>query len=477
MEVGSFIDLVRQRTDALDIAQLKASGLLPLHNLHYRALYYPPSKFYTITSPANSEEEIFKGLVYRGNPPLVVYIHIPFCPQKCMFCYFLTYVDSSERQIDQYLDYLEKEFALWQARLETKISPHALFIGGGSPTFLSCRQLERLLTIANNGLNFFACKEFTVEAEPGTLAGIEGSRKLDILKNHGVNRICLGVQSFNDEILRAMGRHHTVSHSKDAIQQIKNKKFQSICIDLLYGFPGITLEMWIQDLLEAHTLDVDGYELYRLRIVPHGYGKAQIRQYYENNKHLFPDLNMTCFQKMSAKVIASHHGFQEYYRMFFSRNQQYNPIYQLGRTQNLYDTIGLGISASSVLQGRYMENTSQSLEHYYSFIEKGRLALDRGRIRTSDDNQRRAFVLPLKHCGINKTQYQKNTGLSIQELFGARIEKLKKYGLIEDKDGAIVLTEKGSIFADEVVTQFYAPEYLPFPKSDYPAGELSPYND
>jgi coproporphyrinogen III oxidase-like Fe-S oxidoreductase len=105
------------------------------------------------------------------------------------------------------------------------------------------------------------------------------------------------------------------------------------------------------------------------------------------------------------------------------------------------------------------------------------LPVDRGKIRTGDDNKRRALILPLKNCGVSKTAYQQTTGTGLNGALRHKIKKLESYGLIEEDDKAVKLTETGSFFADEVVMQLYAPEYIPFPKSIYADGPLNPYND
>ena len=356
------------------------------------------------------------------------------------------------------------------------IYPRLVYIGGGTPTILSPAQLERVFNSLAGRFDLSKCNNIALEAEPMTLLGKRGVEKLKTLKKYGVNRICLGVQLFDNEILKKMGRRHT---SKDAIQVIKRirqEEFKSLSADLIYGYPGCTPEIWMKTLEMAYSLDIDTYELNRLCIVPYGPMEGVIKNRYNRLPRAFPDLNRQLIMEIAGKIISERNGFKEYLRWIFSKTVKHTSHYSMHCCYNLYNVLGLGLSAWSNFPGRFALNVAQSLEKYYFYLDKRELPIDRGKIRTKDDENRREIVMPLKNRGVSKAKYERRSGVSINEVFGKKIERLRNFGLLEEDDEKVILTDKGELFCNEVAMQFYHPRYLPFPKSSYADGILNPYN-
>lgn len=465
------INLAREKIKSFNPEELRNAGLLPTDGSYFPAIYYPPIPMY----PESNQDEIFNTYRYEGEKA-IAYIHIPFCPSKCVYCHWVTFKNNSAADMDYYLKTLETEMDLYKTKLGMEnIFPLSVLIGGGTPTALSPTQMERLLKSFSARLDLRKCLQFSCEAEPGTILGNEGSEKLKIMKDYGINRISLGVQSFDDEMLKKMGRSHTSEDAKKAITNIRRAGFESISIDLIYGFPGSTPERWINTLKTAHALDIDAYQLFRLRVVPHGGKPGAIKDQFDRGSGLFPGLDQIHIMKELGVLISSRNGFSETNRRVFSRGPEHGPLNNYLYCR-LYDMLGLGISAWSNLRDRFFVNTGESLEKYYSRISNHELPVARGKIRTADDQKRWALVLPLKGDGVSKKEYTEITGLAINEVFDKKLERLKFFGLLEENDETIRLTEKGVFFADEVVLQFYHPDYLPFPKSAYTDGELNPYN-
>src|SRR6185369_11755968 len=145
---------------------------------------------------ASSEEQILAGLNYDESRHSSVYIHIPFCRSRCLYCQWMVNVDSSEREIDDYLTSLSMEMNLWKERFGVKnISPHSILIGGGTPTALSPKHTAKMYGYLKDSIDLSKCAQITCETEPGTLLGESGLEKLIIMKDNGVNRISLGVQA------------------------------------------------------------------------------------------------------------------------------------------------------------------------------------------------------------------------------------------------------------------------------------------
>ena len=472
MEAKELIKAAEEKIGSFNVTELKNAGFIPLDGLYFPAIYYPPIPMY----PKSNENEMLNNFKYNSEAPLSVYIHIPFCPSRCLYCHWVVSVGNSVEEMDYYLKNLEKEMELYKERLGVRIiSPKSVLIGGGTPSMLSPAQIERLLKSFTARFDLSKCSQVSCEVEPKTILGDTGMEKLKIMKNYGIDRISLGVQAFNEEILKEMGRIHTSEDAIKAIKQIRLAGFKSLSIDLIYGYPGCSLGNWIETLKTALSLDIDAYQLYRLRVVPHGAKVGVIKNYFDKSPEVFPNLEYTYIMKELGILISSQNDFKEISRRVFCKSPGHSSDYLKDHCDRLYDVLGMGISSWTNLGGRLFLNTGKGLERYYSYINEGKLPIARGKIRTKDDNERWALVLPLKHHGVSKMKYKEINGISVNEAFGEKIKRLKNYGLLEENEKILRLTEKGCFFADEVTIQFYHPDYLPFSKSSYADGELNPY--
>lgn len=473
MKIDELIEIADKQVESLNLQKLINSGFIPQDGMFFPSIYYPPLTMYL----PSSEEDMLANYEYREEHPVALYVHIPFCATRCIFCHWVISLNASSAEVDTYLDCLDKEAVLWHRRLKTeKISPQSILIGGGTPTMLSASQTEKFLKSLNSRFDFNKCKQFSYEAEPRSLLGTEGLAKLAIMKNYGVDRISLGVNSFNDRILRGMGRPHNSEDAINAIQQIRKVGFKSLSIDLVYGYPESTIGDWIDTLMTAASVSVDAYQLYRLRIVPHGDRIGLIKKQFDESEKDFMDLKNIYRMKALGFIISSQNGFKEDFRRIFSKNKNHISFFLRDYCCRLYNVIGLGISSWSNLGDRLFLNSGESLEKYCSCIKEGKIPIDRGKIRTRENNKVRALILPLKNCGVDKLRYKETTGITIDRTFGKKIEQLKSLELLQEDKERLWLTKKGAFFADEVMMQFYAREYIPFPNSAYAAGELNPYN-
>ena len=187
-----------------------------------------------------------------------LYIHIPFCDQKCAYCDFLSFPGRHSAQKAQYLDALCAEMRLrlrgrWQ-------HPQTIFIGGGTPTALSAEELRMLLQTLASCVDLAGVEEFTVEANPGTV----DREKLAVLGGGGVNRLSFGVQSFDDGLLQTLGRIHTAQEAQEAVQLAREAGFTNVNLDLMYGLPGQSEAQWRDTIAQAIALEPQHLSLYQL---------------------------------------------------------------------------------------------------------------------------------------------------------------------------------------------------------------------
>ena len=227
-----------------------------------------------------------------------LYIHIPFCKQKCLYCDFPSY-SGKEKFIDEYIKALNKEI-LDKCRKYKIIS---IFIGGGTPSYLNEKNLESLLKTINL-LSFSENMEFTVECNPGTL----NEEKLFIMKNNNVNRISMGLQSTNDNLLKEIGRIHTFEEFKKNYHSARKAGFKNINMDLMFGLPDQKVEDWIATLEDAVSLNPEHISAYSL-IIEEG---TCFYKLYDNDKLNLPSEEEERKMYVLTKNFLEEHGYHQY---------------------------------------------------------------------------------------------------------------------------------------------------------------------
>jgi oxygen-independent coproporphyrinogen-3 oxidase len=462
MQIADWIAGARQGLAGFDLEGMKSSGILPSRGEDFfPVIGYPPL---TMFGPMD-QDPLFADFAQRPASPTIAYIHIPFCPSRCTFCHWITKTKSREQEVDDYLHFLDREMALYKSNMGLqKIPARSVLVGGGTPTYLNARQMERFLTSVGNHFDLGGCTQFSVEAEPTTLLGDDGLAKLQIMKDFGVHRISMGVQSFDDPVLAYMGRVHSRDDSLRAVEQMRRVGIDSIMIDLIYSYPNQTPAMWAENMLTGIALDVDGFQLYRLRVKKHGDRQGKILKVLGRQPEHFPDADETFLMKYLGGLIAEAHGYKQLQTRVYVKNESHMSHYLRDWCCDLTDVVGVGVSSWSNLRGVFSLNVGDTnLETYYDYIRDGKVAVNRGKMRSRDDELRRSFVLPLKNSVVDKRYFSERTGARVGEHFQCEIDWLKSFGLVDEDAQRVWLTARGRFFADEVSTQFFNPAFLPFP--------------
>jgi oxygen-independent coproporphyrinogen-3 oxidase len=235
------------------------------------------------------------------------------------------------------------------------------------------------------------------------------------------------------------------------------------------------VENWVEVLKQAIQTNVHEIQLYRLKIDAYGDFQGSIKKFKSIKTDAVPTTEEALYLKELSTCILNASGYNENLRRVFSRKKSEFSHYAHNQCCELYDEIGLGLTAFSSLRDRFGLNT-QSFEEYYSLIDQGRLPLNRGYVRDQNEQARWSIVLPLKNREVRKKRFFERTGLSLNNMFRGRIERLKEHGLVLEDDRFLELTEIGGVFADEVCHQFHERKWIPFPKEAYADGPLNPYN-
>ncbi|MBL7084280.1 MAG: coproporphyrinogen III oxidase family protein [Candidatus Aminicenantes bacterium] len=453
-----------------DFRNLVQSGMIPLDGDFFPSVHYPPITMYDPIT----EEELFKTYTLPPDGRFDVYVHIPFCIKRCLFCHYPSLYNAPHSEKDRYLDALEREMDIYMRLLGIeKIKARSILLGGGTPTDLTPDQLRHFLDFFVARLDMSKCRQFNYDVDPSTLVGTDGVERLRIMRSYGVDRLTIGVQSFNDKILKKMNRSHD---SAVALESIKNSQEMGykVNIEFIFGYPGQTIENWVEVLEKALSTDVDEIQFYRLKVIPYGDQEGTIQKIKTIKPDEVPPVEEAILMKQIAIDLLAKHGYNENLRRVFTKKRSSISLYAYNQCCNLYDEIGFGLTAFSSLRDRFGLNT-QYFDEYYQAVDEGRLPLNRGLVRGIDEQIRWAIILPLKNYYVRKKYFKKVTGVPIEGLFCDKFDALKESGLITENDKHIELTTLGAFFADEVVEQFHQRPYIPFPKETYTEGPFNPY--
>jgi oxygen-independent coproporphyrinogen-3 oxidase len=454
-----------------DFRRLKETGLIPLDGDFFPyGVHYPPITMY----PPTTQEELFRTFTLPPDGLFDIYVHIPFCIKRCLFCHYPSLYSAAESKKDEYLDALEKEMEIYMGVLGVNpIRARSILIGGGTPTDLTPAQLKRFLEYFCKYVDLDQCKQFNYDVDPATLVGPDGLERLRLMRDYGVDRLTIGVQSLNEAVLKRMNRSHD---AQTAIESVENSiRFgYKVNIEFIFGHPGETLENWVEVLEKAVRLGTPEIQFYRLKVEPYGDQEGSIKKFHRYHPDELPTPEETILMKQIAIDFLAAHGYTENLRRVFTKKRSDISLYAFNQCCQLLDEIGFGLTAFSSLRDRFGLNT-QYFKDYYSAIQNGRLPLNRGLVRNPEQQMRWSVILPLKNYFIRKSLFERVNGVPLESVFQDKFSALKSFQLIHEDDSRMELTQLGAFFADEVVQQFCERPFIPFPEENYADGPLNPY--
>ncbi|HEL0621276.1 TPA: oxygen-independent coproporphyrinogen III oxidase [Streptococcus equi subsp. zooepidemicus] len=369
--------------------------------------------------------------------PTSAYVHIPFCTQICYYCDF-SKVFIKNQPVDAYLEALIKEFESYQIS-----SLKTLYIGGGTPTAITAKQLDYLLSHLQQHLQLDQLEEFTIEANPGDLT----EDKIAVLRQSAVNRISLGVQTFNDKQLKQIGRSHTEAQIYATIASLKEAGFQNMSIDLIYALPGQTIQQVKENVAKALALDIPHLSLYSLILEHHTVFMNKMRR----GKLQLPteDLEAEMFEYIISEMEAN--GFEHYEISNFTKpgfESRHNLMYW-----NNDEYFGCGAGASGYLNGiRYRNRVP--IQHYLKAVADGNARLSEEVLTKEEMMEEELFLGLRKKSGVSVSRFQEKFGLSFESRYGSVVRELQAQGLlVKDKD-FVRMTKKGLFLGDSVAEKF-----------------------
>ncbi|MPQ24555.1 radical SAM family heme chaperone HemW [Bacillus paralicheniformis] len=371
------------------------------------------------------------------------YIHIPFCEHICHYCDFNKFFIQSQ-PVDEYLRSLEKEMA---NSMEAAGQPElkTIFIGGGTPTSLSAAQLERLLDSIHRVLKpSESLAEFAVEANPDDLS----AEKLEVLKAAGVDRLSFGVQTFEDELLKKIGRVHEQKDVLVSFERARKAGFDNISLDLMFGLPGQTIGHFASSLDTALALGAEHYSIYSLIVEP----KTVFYNLMKKGRlHLPPqdqeaEMYELVMRKMEEAGIGQYEisnyakkGYESKHNLTYWNNEEY---------------FGLGAGAHGYINGERTVNAGP-VKHYIDLIEQSGFPYkEKHRVTKNEQIEEEMFLGLRKTAGVDKEHFFEKYGRTVDDLFPKVLRSLEETGLIVNTSKNVFLTHNGKLLGNEVFQAF-----------------------
>jgi oxygen-independent coproporphyrinogen-3 oxidase len=369
--------------------------------------------------------------IHNGASIIHLYVHIPFCARICPYCaFYKERADSSQTQ--RFCEALLCEVDERRTRL--RVAPETIFIGGGTPTALTMSHLGYLLGGFRDRLDLSAMREWTVEANPGSVS----PRKAELLRNLGVNRISLGVQSWDDELLKLLGRGHNAAQAEASLHILRDAGFTNVNIDLMFGLPGQTLAQWEATLKKTVALGTEHISTYCLTYEEGTeFFARQVRGEFRED----PDSDARFLE--SAMRLLESAGFEHYEISNYARDgyaSSHNRGYWAGE-----DYLGIGPSAFSTVGLKRYQNVSD-YRSYSDLVLAGCSPISSTETLTAEIKRGERIALSLRTVrGIPSVELNQwpNERREFEEL-----------GLLREVEGNCVLTRRGKLLADSVAEAF-----------------------
>jgi oxygen-independent coproporphyrinogen-3 oxidase len=384
-----------------------------------------------------------------GGAPLGMYVHIPFCRKKCDYCYYLSYIGQKPEVVNGYLEGIIRELGMYAGRpgIEgRKIS--FVYFGGGTPSTLSEDQVEMLGNSLRGILNWDEVREITFECAPKSVrAGF-----LKSLRGMGVTRLSMGVQSFDDELLKLNGRIHLGEDVVRAYSMIEEAGFDCVNLDLMAGLMGETDEKWDETVRQVIELGPSSVTVYQTEIP---YNTKLYRDLEGGHLPAAP-VSWEVKRERVGRAFAALEGagytvVSAYAAVKDAERQRFlyqNDLWQGG------DMLGLGVASFGYVAGVHSQNHA-TLEEYLGALNRGEMPVKRAYALHERDRLVREFILQLKLGRVEAAPFREKFGISLREVFGEVLAPLEGQGFVRMDGDAICLTRQGLLRADRLVTEFY----------------------
>ena len=388
-----------------------------------------------------------------GDVPLGLYLHIPFCRKRCKFCYFRVYTDKTAGDVETYVAALSREIELVSKLPVMGRRPFRfVYFGGGTPSFLSAKQLTSLIDRLRANIDWSQAEEVTFECEPGTLS----QPKLETLKQLGVTRLSLGVENFNDQVLEENGRAHLSPEIYKAWDWIRRIDFPNVNIDLISGMVGETWDNWKENVRRTIELDPDSVTIYQMEL-PYNttYSQSLLDSAAESPVADWP-----------TKRAWVDYAFDELLAHGYAVSSAYTVVKDTGKINFSYrdnlwrgaDLIATGVASFGHVSGVHYQNLPD-WPGYVGALQDGRLPLGRGMRPSHHQLLLREMVLQMKAGRLSSKYFRDKFGIEIVDEWSDVWQQYSQEGWLTVDDEGIQLTREGLLRVDGLLPALFEPQF------------------
>ncbi len=385
--------------------------------------------------------------------PLGLYLHIPFCRKRCKFCYFRVYTDKNAAEVERYVAALAREIELVSRLPAMGGRPFRfVYFGGGTPSFLSARQLTSLVERLRANINWDRAEEVTFECEPGTLS----QPKLATLRELGVTRLSLGVENFSDAVLEENGRAHLSAEIYKSWEWIRQLDFPSVNIDLIAGMVGETWDNWRDCVRRTLELQPDSVTIYQMELPFNTvYSREALGRHVEIPVADWPTKRAWVNYAFDELLAAGYHVSSGYTLV---RDRQRVRFSYRDHLWHGSDLLATGVASFGHISGVHYQNLTE-WGPYLESLERGELPLYRGMRPTQHQLLVRELILQLKTGRIEPPYFQSKFGVDVLDEWHEVWHQLQAEQMLTLSPHEVVLTRHGLLRVDALLPAFFEPEH------------------
>jgi oxygen-independent coproporphyrinogen-3 oxidase len=414
---------------------------------------YPPFSQWKSDFVPTAMDALNADPAATANTPLGLYIHIPFCRKRCKFCYFRVYTNQNAKAIEDYVKALIQELELISQR--SAIGTRDLlfvYFGGGTPSYLSSKQLRSLRDRMSEYITWDNAKEVTFECEPGTLS----QEKLETLRDIGVTRISLGVENFDDKILEENGRAHLSPEVMRAYDWIREVGFPQVNIDLIAGMVGETDQNWQRCIDKAIEMQPDNITIYQMELPFNTVYSKEMRELgVQSPVADWPTKRRWVSEAMDRLVAAGYHissGNE------LVKNPETDHFVYRDNVWRGCDLIATGVSSFGHFQGVHYQNLDR-IEDYMETVNRGELPINRALKPTAHQLLIRELVLLMKEGQVSLSRLNSKYNVNVQQEFATAFRNQQAAGYLTVEGDELKLTRKGLLQVDSLLPEYFETQH------------------
>lgn len=437
------------KLDGSQLQRLRDTKLWRRRSEYFLNIAYPSMQ---VMESVTSEAVLGDMSELDTSDGVALYVHVPFCRANCFYCHYYKLFHQSSEQVSRYLDSLDTELSLVRASYGP-LSARSVYIGGGTPSYCTAEQIRRLFEIIRKHVEIRSDAEVSFEMHPEN----GDAERMRALRDCGVTRLSMGVESFDETILAHENRRHTAADARRVYGLAVDAGFENINLDLIYGLQGQTLENWERSLDALGELRPASCTMYFLRLKQ---GTPEFKLWVAGHEGFPPEDELLLMHAMNFERMEAELGYHQNPVDWFIRDDRYFHSYQdhNWRRSDEFPLIGCGPSAYSAAGGWQYYNVND-LATWSKTLASGRLPIWRGEKLVHEERMRRTIMLGLK-CSIDRGIFVDTYGVDPVVAFPAEWSRLVELELVEIDETRIALTYLGKLFADEAGREFYSQAIL-----------------